>query len=891
MDYRYFFILFILYVNLLSSVNGDGTFVTQTVYGFLDFTTTIGNTVMVFSPQSIPTVEKVDIPTNIIETKPFVEDPPEDDNINPTKAKDSNEPPANFSTVSTRSDESTATKPTKPTHYDKLPSEEPIRETKPDIPPTEKAVEKEEKEVKSNIVEAQTNKNSINVVTTSPLIIAAPPVLAEPAAEKKKAKTNSPEAQNKKTNNKSNKVVTNSSVVMAAPALLDQSAEPIEPIAPAEEQPTLQIENNGFEYDLLSRQPTEYAEETYRVINNKATDKPRNRHNQRRTQESAPDPTVVHETATNRLQASQAHHNKPHSPSGPKGKKPKIRNSATPSLRVLKTTSPTLPKSPAPQESKKNRPNGANRPSSSKGYRANANEQEQATITEAVTETSQNSRSHKKSSTRSKPKRKSKHNRSSSGHKNSAIVLATTAEPTRKTFRTKVKPTNVDEQQASTSVYMFKLNRTPGRWQYTTTPKPRVVIRKTAAEGNTTKVVDPFAGNPSLNVISENVDLESSGSQNGAVVNNIDQVGNYQHPVETLNVEISTPADFKDTYYELATIKTPYAFQVGGLKKTRFITVTSTIEKTLTPDPTEVSTLDGPLTENILATSTRMPSLQHDTNIATLKALHIGEHEETPSLETVVDSFTTTARKLRTQILPIVYDVHNETSYITLTQTYDITSLITVTKTMSPLETDIPLNSFADFGANLDEAGSEINLELEFGDEDNAENTKDEKPDRPKYSDIADLLGKTSGNLTAEDIQKLAMWKLQSTTQPLQQQQQTLPTLMLPSIPQFTQQQFTPDTTLPFPSIQPSINPFLLPLQQFQTITSSIVHETIATQTNSKVLKLTFGARTAYTTIFSSAVVPTRATSYITTTIPVQPNAGGAFPGYFPPPYPQYYLG
>lgn len=28
--------------------------VTQTVYGFLDFTTTIGNTVMVFSPQSAP---------------------------------------------------------------------------------------------------------------------------------------------------------------------------------------------------------------------------------------------------------------------------------------------------------------------------------------------------------------------------------------------------------------------------------------------------------------------------------------------------------------------------------------------------------------------------------------------------------------------------------------------------------------------------------------------------------------------------------------------------------------------------------------------------------------------------------------------------------------------
>lgn len=30
----------------------QGNYVTQTVYGFLDFTTTIGNTVMVFSPQS-----------------------------------------------------------------------------------------------------------------------------------------------------------------------------------------------------------------------------------------------------------------------------------------------------------------------------------------------------------------------------------------------------------------------------------------------------------------------------------------------------------------------------------------------------------------------------------------------------------------------------------------------------------------------------------------------------------------------------------------------------------------------------------------------------------------------------------------------------------------------
>lgn len=35
-------------------------------------------------------------------------------------------------------------------------------------------------------------------------------------------------------------------------------------------------------------------------------------------------------------------------------------------------------------------------------------------------------------------------------------------------------------------------------------------------------------------------------------------------PLETIKVEISTPPDFKDIYYEIATIKSPYTFQVGS---------------------------------------------------------------------------------------------------------------------------------------------------------------------------------------------------------------------------------------------------------------------------------------------------------------------------------------
>lgn len=37
---------------VIQPTENAGSLVTQTVYGFLDFTTTIGNTVMVFSPQS-----------------------------------------------------------------------------------------------------------------------------------------------------------------------------------------------------------------------------------------------------------------------------------------------------------------------------------------------------------------------------------------------------------------------------------------------------------------------------------------------------------------------------------------------------------------------------------------------------------------------------------------------------------------------------------------------------------------------------------------------------------------------------------------------------------------------------------------------------------------------
>lgn len=158
-------------------------------------------------------------------------------------------------------------------------------------------------------------------------------------------------------------------------------------------------------------------------------------------------------------------------------------------------------------------------------------------------------------------------------------------------FKPKIQPSSPDHSDHSTSsVYKFKLNRQPGRWQYKTSPKPRVTIRKqnngneefpavlavtpayeTAAlqaEENVGVDNEQSIPIPTADARSDEGDLDSSGSVSGNVLNEAEHsnhiIENKKLPMETLNVEISTPADFKDTYYEIATIKSPYTYQVSN---------------------------------------------------------------------------------------------------------------------------------------------------------------------------------------------------------------------------------------------------------------------------------------------------------------------------------------
>ncbi|XP_020818186.1 uncharacterized protein LOC110191636 [Drosophila serrata] len=767
---------YLLILCALRSATCDNELLTQTVYGFLDFTTTIGNTVMVFSPQSSPTFElrsnKSNEIVNIIETKP-------------------------------------------------------------------------------KLIKKEKEKGGIQ---PTPLIVTHSNVIPE-------TETSQIESYN-----------------------ISLSNSPIETLL------------NTPEYDLLSRQPEQFAEETYRVVNFKS----KNEADRQRVYPSKKESIHGYQTRSSEFRSIVT---------------------ATKDTGKFSKVSQVHPNSSSekknkPRQTRINKPAGASiQPS--KTVRDSNLQTQAASKPPRKSQQSRGGSSTRKSS-RPKGKRRNKHTQSSKLVITPSVTETTTSRPS---FRTKAN-TVQEEPVSVVSPNSFKLNRRPGRWQYKSSPKPKVNIRKNASPNVPSAIQNDTA--PSslddipLEIITNQAlnngrDLEASGSQNGPVANNNNDDPNSKYFVQTLNVEISTPQPFIDTYYEIATIKSPFIFQAGVVKKTRFLTVTSTIEKVIQEEHTkEYSEDDGPLTENILEATSSVDDQTLSGSITTLKPIYLGEDTETPSLETITESFSITHVKLKTQVLPIVYEKRNETIQVTLVQTYDYTSLITVTQTISPLSEDFsPSKNFKDFEGSLDEAGSEINLDLEFGDEDNTGKFDAKIKPKNKVENKSNLtiplipetvnlnLPETQLNnfitSTRPVIKQETIWE--SHVVPLVRGTETILRTLSKSVGVVEKTEYITDiTSISMPSSQYpfSINPFynpLLPIPQQQFITSTEVQQSMVTETSSKVLKLTFGARTAYTTIFSTSVVPTAVTKLITATIPGQPPVG-AFPNYYPPPYPPFgYVG
>lgn len=385
---------------------------------------------------------------------------------------------------------------------------------------------------------------------------------------------------------------------------------------------------------------------------------------------------------------------------------------------------------------------------------------------------------------------------------------------------------------------------------------------------------------------------------------------------------------------------------MGTVKNTRFITVTSTFEKSLVQPTESASIRNEPLSENILVSThnayDKEPPL--DSSIATLPPIGLAGDAETPPLETMTESFSTTQLMLKTHILPVVRGGSDTTRY-TLVQSYHVTRLVTATKTLPPMEVYqfVPSKTLNEFNTRLDEAGSEVHLELDFGD--NNEQDEEGRPNVAKALlsdldltnigsdfDISDVdknklleqhlrakkahkattpapstsESPTTPALTPEQLQQLALLRLLNPNAALPAVTSSKPVIKLETayethiLPIFngastyfttisrptathtrTEYEFVTSSLPPQPSIY---NP-LFPQPPFQLATTPLVTQTMVTQTDSKVLKLTFGAKTTYTTLYSTKVTPTILTTFLTNSIPVQPTAA-TFPGFFnPAPY------
>ncbi|XP_045764134.1 uncharacterized protein LOC123866535 isoform X1 [Maniola jurtina] len=1003
MDHRIVIFLAVS-AHLCSIASGEGpgnNFLTQTVYGFLDFTTTIGNTVMVFSPQSAPPPEpphtEKSVQENIIETKPPPISNVKPEAIKPSKTTDKDKTNKAGAPLVASSAISVVTSP--PKKDDKVIN----------IP---KSVPKEQKQIITKVeVVAGPSKIVENNAGKQP--VAKPKQSSQPKKQQKN------QAVKSVTNIVSSKVEVKQNPV---PSSIVNSVIQIKS-SHAEEEPAILVSNNigEPEYDYLSRQPSEFVEETYRVINLRPSKAhpPKPKSNLKNRHQPTPPPeddehpiglvttlggtivkdglTTVHETSVigTYISGKYAQVLNSNSKILQPGHKAKISPSSP--HRILKTAAPAISKNhrhnleptpsvsdgdnnsktprrqgnggssfknrhksqnveniesaePRSQSKKfKNRNSSNSQRTQSTRFGRPANKPQLATVS-VFSESSSQSFSNRRKSNRN------------SGHKTVVTPASNGDSQSKRGFKSRIQPTAVEQNTpAPTSVYKFKLNRAPGsgRWQYKTSPKPKVTIRKSNGDDEqqtTTPSLNPlFDDTPSneLQARSDN-DLEQSGSQSGpgTLVENETDDDSLEKPppVETLKVEISTPADFRDVYYEIATLKSPYTFQVGRVKNTRIITVTTTIEKRIEPTQLPFNSQNPqnePLTENILATASPYGKDNYllDSSIVTLPAITLSSDVETPPLETITETFSTTQNMLKTHILPIVREP-NITSSLTFIQTYQITRLVTATKTLPPMEffQFIPSKTLKEFNSRLDEAGSELHLELDFGDSNEDEEGTSRRvfpsdldlanigsnfdlTEIDKYRDNHLRLKKAHGQnknnqvteapspstpaLSPEQAQQLALLRLLNPAAAAQ-----IPTVVTTSKPILKYETIYESHVIPIFDGKNTIHSTLsrpvatitkteyelgtsslpaLPInplfpQQFTVTSTPVVLNTEVVATESQVIKLTFGAKTLLTTLYTTKVVPTMLTSYVTSSIPVQPSAN--FPGYFPAPYPPFpYVG
>nr|SVE73392.1 EOG090X017N [Daphnia atkinsoni] len=553
------------------------------------------------------------------------------------------------------------------------------------------------------------------------------------------------------------------------------------------------------------------------------------------------------------------------------------------------------------------------------------------------------------------------------------------------------------------------------RWRYSPTPKPKVSIQRTS--------------NASGSRFRERLaNQNNQPPRDSEFEDHSDSINNSQEPespdpteVITLRVQSVTPEGYSNLYYEIATVKSPYIMRLGAVRNTRFVTLTRSYTRliTPTPPPAVIATVDDsdymspdyepeallepsqplPDPENILGITTPYEQIvKESSDTATLPAIIVATTEVTNdyTMQTVTETFSTTELMLKTSILP--YNRGGTTSQMTLTQSYYITRVVVAVKTVPPedLYRFIPSKTLTDISTNLQEAGSEHNErllpgELEFSENDEYSDQEDDGPRHEKrvpapqgYSSDTDLssigqefdlssvdrpahqvdlepslvdpaaefttristpplpnsfqqlepsingnvpqqlpTGQETPILSPEQLQQLALFRYMNpyaaaglpfgypglpgygggnagvgtqvitTSKPVIRtldviRTETVPiwngvTTIYSTITRTKGTTVVTETEYGTATITAPVNP-LFPGQQYTIVSSPVVTEVTTTSTELRIYRIIFRAQTTYTTVTSTTVFPTMVTTYVSSTVPIQPTAfpAGLFPGSYP---------
>nr|CAG4643020.1 EOG090X017N [Ilyocryptus agilis] len=456
------------------------------------------------------------------------------------------------------------------------------------------------------------------------------------------------------------------------------------------------------------------------------------------------------------------------------------------------------------------------------------------------------------------------------------------------------------------------------RWRYNPSPKPKVAIQRTSGSTGSRfreRITTP-KDEPDYDPLPNDPEPEIDPTE-----------------VITLRVHTVTPEGYSNLYYEVATIKSPYIMRLGAVRNTRYVTLTRSFTRLVTPTPPPVAAISEtalyddlpdpeddvllessqsllPDPENILASVTPYESiLKGSSDTATLPAIIVAATESVDSfkLQTVTETFSTTELTMKTSILP--YLKAGSTSLITLTQSYYITRVVVAVKTVPPLEhyQFIPSKTLTDISTNLQEAGSEHNQAwsiqlLESSINGNPAHQLQQQQETPMltpeqlqqlalfrfmnpyaaalpfgYPGMAGFGGANGGNQVIQTSRPVVrtLDVVRTETVPIWDGAKTIYSTItrVKGTTVVTETEYG-TTTIPAPA-----NP-LFP-QQFTVVSSPVVTEITTTSTELRIYRIIFRAQTTYTTVTSTTVFPTVITSYVSSTIPIQPTAfpQGLFPG------------